>query len=154
VNVLLLAFTPMIVRRGSSSFKRRYACTHTRGSVRRVSGFVLTGKQEVIRPGRKLVLPFYERWMGIIGKIRVSPPQNLLMNGEVNQPSWLRIQSVNRVFGLTLTINLIDCPGDAIRIQTGCRWSSNMTSKVILMLSELRSKDQKPPRCVVRAWAG
>ena len=42
VNVLLLAFTPMIVRRGSSSFKRRYACTHTRGSVRRVSGFVLT----------------------------------------------------------------------------------------------------------------
>ncbi|MGA7551027.1 MAG: hypothetical protein WBW24_19795, partial [Candidatus Sulfotelmatobacter sp.] len=61
---------------------------------------------------------------------------------------------VNRVFGLTLTINLIDCPGDAIRIQTGCRWSSNMTSKVILMLSELRSKDQKPPRCVVRAWAG
>ncbi len=79
VNVLLLAFTPMIVRRGSSSFKRRYACTHTRGSVRRVSGFVLTGKQEVIRPGRKLVLPFYQRWMGIIGKIRVSPPQNLLV---------------------------------------------------------------------------
>jgi hypothetical protein len=41
VNVLLLAFTPMIVRRGSSSFKRRYACTHTRGSVRRASGFVV-----------------------------------------------------------------------------------------------------------------
>jgi len=47
VNVLLLAFTPMIVRRGPSSFKRRYACTNTRGSVRRVSGFVLTSNSEV-----------------------------------------------------------------------------------------------------------
>jgi hypothetical protein len=39
----------------------------------------LTGKQEVIRPGRKLVLPFYQRWMGTIGKIRISPLQNLLV---------------------------------------------------------------------------
>ncbi len=42
VNVLLPAFTPVMVRRGCSSFKRRYACTYTRGSVRRASGFVLT----------------------------------------------------------------------------------------------------------------
>ena len=53
VNVLLLAFTPVMVRRGSSSFKRRsfkrrYACTYTRGSVRRASGFVLTGYTEVM----------------------------------------------------------------------------------------------------------
>jgi hypothetical protein len=57
VNVLLLAFTPMIVRRGPSSFKRRYACTNTRGSVRRVSGFVLTGKQEVILAASKFSAP-------------------------------------------------------------------------------------------------
>jgi hypothetical protein len=43
VNVLLRAFTPVMVRRGCSSFKRKYACTYTRGSVRRASGFVLTG---------------------------------------------------------------------------------------------------------------
>src|SRR5215467_2364981 len=30
VDVLLLAFTPVIVRRGAYSFKRRYACTYTR----------------------------------------------------------------------------------------------------------------------------
>jgi hypothetical protein len=48
VNVLLPAFTPVMVRRGCSSFKRRYACTYTRGSVRRASGFVLTGNTEVI----------------------------------------------------------------------------------------------------------
>ncbi len=47
VNVLLPAFTPGMVRRGCSSFKRRYACTYTRGSVRRASGFVLTGSWEV-----------------------------------------------------------------------------------------------------------
>jgi hypothetical protein len=46
-NVLLPAFTPKMVRRGRSSFKRRDACPHTRGSVRRASGFVLTGKKEV-----------------------------------------------------------------------------------------------------------
>jgi hypothetical protein len=34
VNVRLLAFTPVMLRRGCSSFKRRYACTYTRGSVR------------------------------------------------------------------------------------------------------------------------
>jgi hypothetical protein len=38
VNVLLPAFTPVMVRRGCSSFKRRYACTYKRGSVRRASG--------------------------------------------------------------------------------------------------------------------
>ena len=32
VNVLLPAFTPVMVRRGCSSFKRRYACTFTRGA--------------------------------------------------------------------------------------------------------------------------
>src|SRR5256885_14495151 len=32
--------------RGCSSFKRQYACSYTRGSVRSASGFVLTGKQE------------------------------------------------------------------------------------------------------------
>jgi hypothetical protein len=52
VNVLLPAFTAVMVRRGCSSFKRRYACTYTRGSVRRASGFVLTGKPEVIRSGK------------------------------------------------------------------------------------------------------
>jgi hypothetical protein len=46
VNVLLPAFTPVMVRRGCSSFKRRYACI-TRGSVRRASGFVLTGNTEL-----------------------------------------------------------------------------------------------------------
>ena len=46
VNVLLLAFTPVMVRHGCSSFKRKYACSYTRGSVRSASGFVLTGKQE------------------------------------------------------------------------------------------------------------
>ncbi len=49
VNVLLPAFTPVMVRRGCSSFKRRYACTYTRGSVRRASGFVLTGNSDVTR---------------------------------------------------------------------------------------------------------
>ena len=44
VNVLLPAFTLVMVRRGCSSFKRRDTCTYTRGSVRRASGFVLTGK--------------------------------------------------------------------------------------------------------------
>ena len=47
VNALLPAFTPVMVRRGCSSFKRRYACTYTRGSVRRVSGFVLTRNPEL-----------------------------------------------------------------------------------------------------------
>ena len=55
VNVPLSAFTPVMVRRSCSSFKRRYACTYTRGSVRRASGFVLTGKPVVIRPGQGLV---------------------------------------------------------------------------------------------------
>src|SRR6266567_9549201 len=48
VNALLPAFNPVMVRRGCSSFKRRYARTHTRGSVRRASGFVLTGNPDVI----------------------------------------------------------------------------------------------------------
>jgi len=48
VNVLLLAFTPVMVRRCCSSIKRRYACTYPRGSVRRASGFVLTGSSEVV----------------------------------------------------------------------------------------------------------
>ena len=47
VNVLLPAFTLVMVRRGCSSFKRRDACAYTRGSVRRASGFVPTGKREV-----------------------------------------------------------------------------------------------------------
>jgi len=53
VNVLLPALTPVIVRRGCSSFKRKILfvqdtfCTHIRGSVRRASGFVLTGNPEV-----------------------------------------------------------------------------------------------------------
>ena len=47
VNVLLPAFTRVMVRRGCSSFKRRDACTYTRGSVRRASGFVLTGNSEI-----------------------------------------------------------------------------------------------------------
>ena len=47
VNVLVVAFTPVMVRRDCSSFKRKYACTDTRGSVRRVSGFVLTCNPEV-----------------------------------------------------------------------------------------------------------
>ena len=55
----------------------------------------LTGKQEVIRPERKLVLPFCQCWTGIIGEIKIA--------GEVVKSSWLRIQSANRVFGLTLT---------------------------------------------------
>jgi len=38
-----------MVRRGSSSFKRRSAWTRTRGSVRRVSGFVLTGQSDIDR---------------------------------------------------------------------------------------------------------
>jgi hypothetical protein len=42
VNVLLLAFTPVMVRRCSSSFKRRYACTYVRGSIRRAGGLVQT----------------------------------------------------------------------------------------------------------------
>jgi len=50
VNALLPAFNPVMVRRGCSSFKRRYARTYTRGSVRRASGFVLTSKPEVILP--------------------------------------------------------------------------------------------------------
>jgi len=37
----------VMVRRGCSSFKRRDACTYTRGSVRRASGFVLTSNPEV-----------------------------------------------------------------------------------------------------------
>ena len=37
----------VMVRRGCSSFKRRDACTYTRGSVRRASGFVLTGNPEI-----------------------------------------------------------------------------------------------------------
>ena len=49
VNIQLIAFTPGMVRRVSSSFKRRYACTYPRDSVRRVSGFVLTSKPEVAR---------------------------------------------------------------------------------------------------------
>jgi len=48
VNALLPAFNPVMVRRGCSSFKRRYARTDTRGSVRRASGFVLTGNPDVI----------------------------------------------------------------------------------------------------------
>jgi hypothetical protein len=47
VNALLPAFNPVMLRRGCSSFKRRYARTDTRGSVRRASGFVLTSKTEV-----------------------------------------------------------------------------------------------------------
>ena len=47
VTLLLLAFPRVMVRRGSSSFKRRYAWTYTRGSVRRVNGFVLTGNPSV-----------------------------------------------------------------------------------------------------------
>jgi hypothetical protein len=39
---------PLMVRCGSSSFKRRSAWTHTRGSVHRVSGLVLTGHSEAI----------------------------------------------------------------------------------------------------------
>jgi hypothetical protein len=33
VNALLLAFTPVMVRRGSSSFKRKYACTYAAASA-------------------------------------------------------------------------------------------------------------------------
>jgi hypothetical protein len=62
----------------------------------------LTGKQEVIRPERKLVLPFCKRWTGIIGEIQGSAAPKIA--GEVVKSSWLRIQSVNRVFGLTLTL--------------------------------------------------
>ena len=43
VNILLPAFTPVMLRRGCSSFKRRNACAYTRGSVRRASGFVHNG---------------------------------------------------------------------------------------------------------------
>ena len=39
----------------------------------------LTGKQEVIRPERKLDLPLCQRWTGIIGEIKVPPPQKLLV---------------------------------------------------------------------------
>ena len=47
VDILLLGFTPVMVLPSSSSFKQRYRCTYIRGSVRRVSGFVLTSKPEV-----------------------------------------------------------------------------------------------------------
>jgi hypothetical protein len=50
VNLQLLALIPVMVRRGCSSFKRRYACTYTRGSVRHASGFVLTGNSEIEPP--------------------------------------------------------------------------------------------------------
>jgi hypothetical protein len=40
---------PGMVRRARSSFKGRNPCTYTRGSVRRASGFVLTGHPETIR---------------------------------------------------------------------------------------------------------
>jgi hypothetical protein len=40
VNILLPAFTPVMAGRGCSSFKRRDACTYTRDSVRRASGFL------------------------------------------------------------------------------------------------------------------
>jgi hypothetical protein len=46
VNVVLPAFTRVMVRGGCSSIKRKYACTYTRGSVRRASGFVQTGLWE------------------------------------------------------------------------------------------------------------
>jgi hypothetical protein len=56
VKVLLLAFAPVMVRHCSSSFfKRRYACTYVRGSVRRASGFVVTGNPNVM-PGHKSVI--------------------------------------------------------------------------------------------------
>ena len=47
INVLLPAFAPAMILGGCFSFKRRDACTYTRGSVRRASGFVLTGNPEV-----------------------------------------------------------------------------------------------------------
>jgi hypothetical protein len=37
----------------------------------------MTGEQEVIRPERKLVLPFCKRWKGIIAEIKVPPPRKL-----------------------------------------------------------------------------
>ena|ERR1700757_3269152 len=62
IDVLLLAFTPVMLRDGSPFFKRRYACTYTRGSVRRVSGFVLTGTPEVIRRSRSEPGSMGKRW--------------------------------------------------------------------------------------------
>jgi hypothetical protein len=47
VNVMLRPFTTVMVRRGCSSFNCRDACTYTRGSVRRASGFVRTGNPEL-----------------------------------------------------------------------------------------------------------
>jgi hypothetical protein len=44
---VILPPAPSVLQEGSSD-----ACVYTRGSVRRASGFVLTGKQEVI-PGQK-----------------------------------------------------------------------------------------------------
>jgi hypothetical protein len=44
--------------------------------------------------------------IGIIGEIRV--PREL--SGEVAKSRWLRIQSVNRVFALTLTLELQHLP--------------------------------------------
>src|ERR1700693_2382049 len=45
-------------------------------------------------------------WMGISAEIMVPPPQNVLVKWRSQATSrWLRIQSVNRVFGLTLTVN-------------------------------------------------
>jgi hypothetical protein len=45
------AIHPVMVRRGCSSFKPRYPGTYTRGSVRRASGFVLTGYSESTNSG-------------------------------------------------------------------------------------------------------
>ena len=56
-----------MVRRGSSSFKRRSAWTHTRGSVRRVSGFVLTGHAEVGLFGVNLISSEFERLLAELG---------------------------------------------------------------------------------------
>ena len=46
INVLLPAFAGNATPR-MFSFKRRDSCTYTRDSVRRASGFVLTGKSEL-----------------------------------------------------------------------------------------------------------
>jgi hypothetical protein len=44
---------------------------------------------------------FTNGWMGLIGEIRVPRPEGFA--GEVAKSRWLRIQSVNHVFPLTLT---------------------------------------------------
>jgi hypothetical protein len=52
----------------------------------------VTGKQEVILLERKLVLQ--TGWMGVIGEIRVPPPENLLVKWRIHAGCGLNLSTV------------------------------------------------------------